>query len=284
VQVPEPCQEAVWTVAGLNSFDAGVFGEGAAADPLWLFGDASGGKFTASPRLRRVGLAVVHMRGYSAMAAVRGPLAGPRQVVPCGELKALAVALWGSRGDVIYVSDCDAVVAGWYAGTHLRPSGEDADLWREVGELARGRSITALFTHSHLIAADVARGHGVSALVVGNAILDELAGLAAVEAQIPQADLARVLQHERRAYLVRLRLLRAALDSMKATEEAEREVRTRGRVAQDRPPPPPSAAAVSSLLSPHSLSECKQKCSRCFFAGLEGQDERMVGHRVPSVI
>ena len=30
------------------------------------------------------------------------------------------------------------------------------------------------------------------------------------------------------------------------------------------PPPPPSAAAVSSLLSPHVLSEDKQRCLKCF--------------------
>ena len=261
VSVPPPPSAASWSSTGVDGVVRGAFGTGAPGRPIWLFGDASGGPDTMSPKLRRVGLAVVSFgTEYSAVGAVFGPLVGHRQTVHRGELKSFVMALWMTFGDVIYVSDCDNVVSGWFAGQHLRPWGDDADLWAEVRDAAEGRSVTVLFTNSHLNANDVVQGRGVSWLVYGNAVVDDLADFAASEARLPQAVRSRVLLHERRAHLVRLRLLRAALDSMGA------EGKKRGRVAPGVPPPPlpPAAAAVSSLLSTHSLSDCKQKCLRCF--------------------
>eukprot|EP00959_Pyramimonas_sp_CCMP1952_P428561 8976271-Pyramimonas_sp.AAC.1 len=55
-------------------------------------------------------------------------------------------------------------------------------------------------------------------LVIGNACVDVLAGSAATMARVPEADRFRVHQVERKARLVRRRLLRVGLDSIQASQ------------------------------------------------------------------
>eukprot|EP00959_Pyramimonas_sp_CCMP1952_P353763 7411711-Pyramimonas_sp.AAC.1 len=60
-----------------------------------------------------------------------------------------------------------------------------------------------------MTATQVADGQGIRTLILGNAVVDELAGLAAAQARVPEDQRYRLLLRERRARLVRLRLLRA---------------------------------------------------------------------------
>eukprot|EP00959_Pyramimonas_sp_CCMP1952_P115484 2414038-Pyramimonas_sp.AAC.1 len=56
-------------------------------------------------------------------------------------------------------------------------------------------------------------------MVAGNLIVDEIAGQAAQEARLAEAVRNRVLLQERKARLVRMRILRATLDSMAAEDK-----------------------------------------------------------------
>eukprot|EP00959_Pyramimonas_sp_CCMP1952_P102368 2141447-Pyramimonas_sp.AAC.1 len=60
-----------------------------------------------------------------------GPLPGPSQSVPRGELLAFLWALRFSVGVIVYVADCAEVARGWYSELFRRPEGPQADLWRE---------------------------------------------------------------------------------------------------------------------------------------------------------
>eukprot|EP00959_Pyramimonas_sp_CCMP1952_P182073 3806977-Pyramimonas_sp.AAC.1 len=65
-------------------------------------------------------------------------------------------------------------------------------------------------------------------MVLGNLVADELAGVAALQHRVPEADRYRVQLHERRARLVRLRLLRATLDYFARDKQLESERRSTG--------------------------------------------------------
>eukprot|EP00959_Pyramimonas_sp_CCMP1952_P197919 4139449-Pyramimonas_sp.AAC.1 len=83
---------------------------------------------------------------------------------------------------------------------------------------------------------NIYEGRAIRQLVLGNALADEFAGYAAAKARLPQAERSRALLHERKTYLITMRLLRASLDSIWATQEAEIEEKKRAR---EVPPPPP---------------------------------------------
>ena len=162
----------------------GCLGAGTTQAPLVLFGDASGGRDTHDPRLRRVGLAVAHLHCYDPPTLgphIMGPLPGASQSVPRGELLALLWALRYSVGVLIYVTDCSEVARGWYAELFRRPEGPQADLWRMVGQLLLDQArhptcIVIMQVPSHLSAREfIARGIP-SWLVVGNACVDALTG------------------------------------------------------------------------------------------------------------
>eukprot|EP00959_Pyramimonas_sp_CCMP1952_P317292 6640860-Pyramimonas_sp.AAC.1 len=84
---------------------------------------------------------------------------------------------------------------------------------------------------------------------------DVAAGEAVTLARLPQGDRARVAQVEQRAFLVRMRLLRAAIDAMAAEEaltRAQKDCR-RGTVSEGgrlSPPPPPPPPPVQLCLPP----------------------------------
>eukprot|EP00959_Pyramimonas_sp_CCMP1952_P108777 2274469-Pyramimonas_sp.AAC.1 len=71
-------------------------------------------------------------------------------------------------------------------------------------------------------ARDIVAGTCFRSLAIGNPIADEFAGYAANRVRVPESIRTRVLLHERRAYLIRMRLLRATMDSIAATTEAEK--------------------------------------------------------------
>eukprot|EP00959_Pyramimonas_sp_CCMP1952_P248411 5192480-Pyramimonas_sp.AAC.1 len=57
---PLPSVEQWWH-AGIEELTAGCMGHGPEHEPVFVCGDASGGKDTGSNKLRRVGLAIVRM-------------------------------------------------------------------------------------------------------------------------------------------------------------------------------------------------------------------------------
>ena len=95
-------------------------------------------------------------------------------------------------------------------------------------------------------------------MITGNAVADEVAGLAAAEARVPAVDRARMLVHERRARLVRMRILRATLDSMDADGKAPRQKTSSSSIVV-----PPSAASCSLFSTSHCLDDTGRGCTRC---------------------
>eukprot|EP00959_Pyramimonas_sp_CCMP1952_P352935 7394040-Pyramimonas_sp.AAC.1 len=97
-----------------------------------IFGDSSGGADTADPRLRRVALGVCILEMFDpprVASFVTGGLAGLRQSVSRGELKAFWLALWCCSAPLRYVTDCEPVFLGWMSRKYRSPSGADADIW-----------------------------------------------------------------------------------------------------------------------------------------------------------
>ena len=95
--VPAPPEQEDWFVTGTNTeIGPSFLGHGPPDRPLVLFGDASGGADAASKKFRRVGVAVTLFRALEPevdiAATISGALAGPRQAVPRGELRAFLLA------------------------------------------------------------------------------------------------------------------------------------------------------------------------------------------------
>eukprot|EP00959_Pyramimonas_sp_CCMP1952_P301592 6309933-Pyramimonas_sp.AAC.1 len=84
-EVPPPPSEECWTATTNDDVAEGFLGGGTMEEPLLVFGDASGGADTSSSAFRRVGLGIAVFTqlepSVELQATVRGPLAGPRQVV-----------------------------------------------------------------------------------------------------------------------------------------------------------------------------------------------------------
>ena len=178
------------------------------------------------------------------------------------------MAVWTTERYLCFITDCELVAKGWYEKRYANPTGEDADVWHKIGTLMlsrRHQDISVIWTHSHMSGKDIYEGRAIRQLVIGNLLADEFAGYAAACARLPQSVRARVLLHERKAYLIRMRLLRAGLDSMRASQMEEIEAKKRAREVPPPPPPPPPpcAAAASALMSRHRLAECRRRCLRC---------------------
>ena len=107
-----------------GSYLFGNWDEVAKCSFVWAASDASGGKDTSDPKLRRVGWsAVVFSPELIPLAGIAGGLTGPRQTVPQGELRAirrLAEAIpKGTRFHLF--SDCTAMVEAVTVGGKLKP-------------------------------------------------------------------------------------------------------------------------------------------------------------------
>eukprot|EP00959_Pyramimonas_sp_CCMP1952_P134397 2811876-Pyramimonas_sp.AAC.1 len=61
VAAPPPPSVEQWWHAGIDDLSPGCMGHGSDHEPVFVCGDASGGKGTGSNKLRRVGLAIVRM-------------------------------------------------------------------------------------------------------------------------------------------------------------------------------------------------------------------------------
>ena len=135
--------------------------------PVLGFGDASGGKFSSDPRLRRVGWAWTVIRWHQPLTlgrepaagtagtslssvpdgspweaafSVAGPLCGTRQTINRGETTAFLDFLTSATGPCLFVTDSSYVLRGWarVREDSLLPS-TNTDLWRLVRTAMRDR-------------------------------------------------------------------------------------------------------------------------------------------------
>eukprot|EP00959_Pyramimonas_sp_CCMP1952_P428668 8978451-Pyramimonas_sp.AAC.1 len=95
--------------------------------------------------------------------------------------------------------------------------------------------------------------------ILGNAVADELAGVAASTVRVQDDVRARVYRTERMAYLVRMRILLSTLEAIESEQNSEGP-RPRLRHPGPRPPAP---AVCSIFSSQHQLSESGLSCNRC---------------------
>eukprot|EP00959_Pyramimonas_sp_CCMP1952_P314001 6573242-Pyramimonas_sp.AAC.1 len=92
---------------------------------------------------------------------------------------------------------------------------------------------------SHLDLAEAKRRGIPQHFLIGDTVVDELAGASALEARLSESVRARILEVESTARLVRKRLMRATLDVMAVTNRKP-----------ERPPPSNADAAASSSPPP----------------------------------
>ena len=279
--VTPPVNYEKWVVGNTSGTTEGAWmGHGSKDRPLFLFGDASGGADTSDPRLRRVGLGVLVAISFSPFIMgphARGPLCGPSQTVPRGELRALEIAIRWTTGYIIFVTDCESVAKGWWDGSYHQPSGPQADIWREISDhlTRQGRdasTIIVLQVPSHLEGAEIIQRKIPTWLIEGNEAADCLADEAASEARVPEAERTRVVRVEKKALLVRRRLLRVALRTIRAEARAKIAARQAAEPAPgEAPPPPPPCplprppprSVVNRFATSHVLTEDGRGCTVC---------------------
>ena len=113
VRMPPPQDSTDWNWFGFNEFGRGRLGHGTIENPMYIFGDASGGEDSRDNRLRRVGVGIAVdqelAENMTMDKAIWEGLPGDVQTVPRGELKSLLLATWASRGPILYITDCDNV-------------------------------------------------------------------------------------------------------------------------------------------------------------------------------
>ena len=267
--VPEPIQDEDWICYGLEGggLTDSCFPEGSEVAPTFIFGDASGGEDSRDAGLRRVGLAVAVYADLNydmnLEIGVWGGLPGGTQTVARGELYALYVAARGGRGHVVFVTDNAAVCSGWYANNPANPCGANADLWFLIGKTVREKrevlAITVVFVHSHQEAIDMCDGRTPAPFILGNAVADELAGIAAKQVRVAADVRARVYKTERMAHCVRMRILLSTLEVIEAEKEHEG---PRPRMRQPGPRPP-APMMCSVFHSQHLLNDSGSSCCRC---------------------
>ena len=212
-QVPEPPEEApLWRMGVLPSLPS-----------IWAFGDASGGKESSDPRLRRIGWAYTTqsapaeatrprppMQGRAAAGAYGG-LPGSKQTINRGDLQALLQLANDFEGDIDYVTDSAYVCRGMERLATKRLPNSHKDLWRALRSLLRGRRVACHKVESHM---DMARLHCLGApfqWYLGNAEADALADLAANLVSLGLNHTRRVQAIDRMAFLIRARAVATLL-------------------------------------------------------------------------
>jgi hypothetical protein len=152
--------------------------------------DGSGGVFTADPRLRRFGVAVVHVstdhddEDYgTAIGAIYGPLAG-YQTVGRAELFALITLAINTMGNITAYTDCMSVYIG-FQKEKTSFSSNMCDLWDEFWThyAARVGSIVLIWTPSHVSIDRVLLNDIEPIGHLANEYADHFAGMAATANQ-----------------------------------------------------------------------------------------------------
>eukprot|EP00959_Pyramimonas_sp_CCMP1952_P320132 6699734-Pyramimonas_sp.AAC.1 len=84
-------------------------------------------------------------------AASWGPLPGPHQTVPRGELLALVATVEATDQDIVFFTDNEACYINFHHGKIQEPTGSDADLWLRLKKATAQRkgSVTVIWIPSH---------------------------------------------------------------------------------------------------------------------------------------
>ena len=128
---------------------------------------------------------------------------------------ALVLASERFHGTVLLFTDTLCVCHGRWQRLDQSPGGPDADLWHRLGCVCRCRprsEFAVEHANSHLTAAEAFERRVPGMILLGNAVADVLADIAAQEARVSAEQRGQVRRADVIAPQVRRRLLRAALD------------------------------------------------------------------------
>ena len=199
--------------------------------------DASGGDYSADPRLRRVGWGLVAFTSDLKLLGFRfGTLPPGEQTVPRGELYAAWQAVSCTSGGEELLSDSDYVVKGHRRGPRaVHDKWQDIwrNLWECLGQSARPLPINKVKAHmtvEHLLEGKISLQH-----YVANLCADVLAGLGAGLAQVPEQAAKQCHFYDGLAWKVQARIVEVALQALQATPEQERAFPDRGQARAQRP-------------------------------------------------
>ena len=158
------------------------------------YSDASGGKNTEIPILRRVawGVALVeddahHFAYQGAFAAL---LTGTNQTVNRGELMPVIWMATNTVGDLQLHSDSSYVVSGLNKAKHLFPRGKNADLWSRLGCALQTRkgNFNVVKVAAHTTVEQVEANQIDIQHFIGNGYADAIAGRCAELGQVPDME------------------------------------------------------------------------------------------------
>ena len=213
--------------------------------------DASGGKDTADAVLRRVGCGACRLQGiYANNGSIeprithiwRSNLPGAPQTVNRGELFAIISVLElidpvQNVATIIY-TDSAYCVRGFQVGRQAKKGSANDDLWTlfflEVQRhQAEGGKVKLVKVPSHRDLQDAAEGNILLEDLIGNALADAIAGLAASEAQLPVKMVEAVSIGKGRVINILKHLVAANLANVKLLDGLPQQA------GEEAPPQPP---------------------------------------------
>jgi len=210
--------------------------------------DGSGGRDGAIPHLRRCAWSVVRSDDNGCLTCFAfGALPGKAQSVPRAELYAILYVVERASGPVQIFTDSKIAVDGFKGGPNANPASAMAGLWsRFWASLKDGSEL--VWVPSHKSEADVTSGVLPLHALVGNAMADEVATVAAAQCALPQADADRYELWKARTIAVQKRLVEIALDTFSFTRRDGEEQEALPR------PPPKLPVAAAALRSEHRIA------------------------------
>ena len=240
--------------------------------PGCFFSDASGGKDTADPHLRRVGVGacslsrVLDIDGNFAPdvdAFLRAPLPGLAQTVNRGELyaiiKVLEHVIFVPDRITTIITDSQYCMDGYRAGEAAQQAAFNDDLWhlffRQVRRL--DGLVHLVKVKSHMEVRDAVLGHILLRDMVGNAMADSIARIAADAAQLDPKLTEGISNKVAHSIKVMKHLISANLENLRQLEAKG----LRNQQGQDTPKP--SAVAGATRSRGHQLVNIGLSLWRC---------------------
>ena len=210
----------------VKAFGSLLLDEGAKAGPGTYYGDGSGGKHSADPRIRRCGWSVCQVSDRGVLeecdleGGIYGAFVASPQTVPRAELWAAIVAIRCTSGDIVYVTDHLNLYRRWALKKGLVPRGTNQDLWHLFWQAIRLHDglVTIRWTRSHTTADDVLSGQTSVQDHTGNESADTLAGLGAGMHQPDPSLIDQVRKHDGLALQVIKRLVAVNIEAVQASK------------------------------------------------------------------
>ena len=245
--------------------------------PGHYYTDASGGKHAEDPDLRRVGVAACSLASFLTSAGdlcpevsayLQAPLCGMTQSTNRGELYAIILVLEMvvpclDQITTIY-TDSQYCCDGYAAGAQRQKAAFNDDLWaRFFGQVARHQGRVSLIkVKSHLTLQDAAAGGILLKDLVGNAMADQAAKLAAADFEVPESIAEKVQGEQQGAMKILRHLVAANVENLRQLQALGlRDPAHRSRQPTAAPKPSPLAANRGHKL--HRLSGNRWRCSLC---------------------